>query len=591
MRTQSKIPLPGLLKVYLASCCVTGAACGLTGGLFLYELMRVYYDGSVEFTVCLVLLVLAALCLGNIAAIIKRSPAAPLWAKILLGGSFAIGIIGSILVLKGLRGILFYTNFQAAVQIPVALFQGLVLTAAWYLYWQRSPKLAALFRVPQAGQPDSTPHGLQLTRLGAACIAATGLASALALFDLRQLDFFRQISWLALASYPVRWAVLGLALSALLWRRDKRMRQETLRRAALLLTLWLLSLLALHLAWFSGHLELTSALLLPVNILPLCIEGVLVLAMLWNLLHTLLAQKPDPDTPTWLKGLWQARAAGVRGLDMLYLPVLSYVFSWNLGWSSAGVAACSAAVGLGCLAALALLFKRPERLALYLRVFSGVALALFIVAALYAGPRQGNGFLKELLAGYQALTVLLLGVFYFARRQSFSGHPMLVLIRFIAWGWLIVVALLTAWLLLFSLGSARELRDGIIFSGFPWLYLPLALGVLFMTGREDKLLRRGPGPVLVALIVLMIALYPLLEFTSVYLWAYAQLSWELPLGSAALLERALEFYHGRASSGAAVQYALALCLWVICAHKDEPAGLGSRPVAEAPEGAAPGQNT
>lgn len=121
---------------------------------------------------------LGILVLINILRIHARSPGAPSFSRGLL--LFAGVVLAGLCLFYG-YALIEALRYRGRSSLPVnprestAVLLNLLYVAAWYLYWQRSPRVREVFGETGGVAVDTAPAGVQLSRLAAISICLAGL--------------------------------------------------------------------------------------------------------------------------------------------------------------------------------------------------------------------------------------------------------------------------------------------------------------------------------------------------------------------------------------------------------------------------------
>lgn len=521
-----KLPLPGFVKIYLASLYITIAAVAVMLVVSLFQLSRAWYIPPVAFLLLAVIVGLGLLVLTNILRIHDRNPGAPSFSR---GFLMVTGIL-----LAGLYLFYIYTLFESRrygwgssalvkSQDIVAALLNLLYVVAWYLYWKRSPRVREVFRETGGDAVDASPAGVHLSRLAAMSVCFAGIGSFVGALTMDNDGF----PWMSLCFLAV-WALLGVWI--FLFASPAAFRAERSFSALLagMVVLWLFNLAhALAMGGFFSegpmHAELAyfmvpKAYVSTVMICMLCYAG-------W------CALQPE-NFPERLAGLLggvrDAFRSGVSYVELGGLLAVAY-YLFNLlpnyargedvrklfqaftdgsfsevPWHVFGYAlavACALAIVFGGLVAL---WKAPARLTGLLRIFVPVMLAcfaFFIFAPVYT-EIAGKGFTAEIAIRMERWLLhlpLVLGMLtvYLWRREAVlgSGRPAPVaMVRAVSWYFAIkLVFFVLAFAInphvphgggyLLSAFTGLSFRVGWLFASADWVLGILGVGMLVSTAQ------------------------------------------------------------------------------------------------------------
>lgn len=553
-------PLPGLVKLYLGS---------LYASVLFMAALAVYLGGILagslhawieDYVPLLCVLAVAGAGLWNIAAIHRRSGRAPAISQIILALCATLGGIAAVLIF--LQALDQFTPFGGEyAPIWMALMQNLVLAVAWFLYWRRSPRASAAFGLPAPGRTSRAAPSLELMRLAAVYILVTGICYSLTFV------LYHSGNLSAPGASPGHWALFGLPLTALLAHPD-RAGQRTFDWLGRLLLLWMavLAVLSLVHLWFPLSMELLPLLVyLPGTRLSLFVEAVVIIAMFWYVAWRSVGPEAGKTSAFWVRAARTARAAGIRGLDLLYMPLLVYVIgNLNPGYGpNLPHYVYIGTLGLGLIIALGILLARPSFFIAYMRYFSAGVPIVYLIRRFFEGL-DGYGPFPDLLyaVDWSSVVYMVLGMAYFWMRESLTAHPARVFMRFTAWG---CIALSLVMLIhapaFFNTGEDQaSTLWWAVHVGLPWLYFPFAAGLLY----ADRKRKGAASPLFTTSAIGLIAMLCAGTFLSL-LAGYVQL---LPLEQA--LDTTLEVYATIMPTGEGTAWALAICLWALGVSGREP---------------------
>lgn len=555
--------LPGLVKLYLASLYIAVALLTLLA-VYIWQVLGAWFYSEIsDYLPAFIIAAAAGLGLYNIVLIHRRSRTAPVFSRCLLTVSAVLGIIAGVTIF--VKALDHYTPFgEEYASLWTALMQGLVMTAAWFLYWKRSPRANAAFAAPLPHLQKQVAPSLELMRLAAVYISVTGLCYSLTFVLYHSGNLF------GLTANPGHWLLFGLPLTALLLF-PKRITQKQLDWAGRLLILWLCWLACLSLVhlFFSRWPDLVAALIYrPAPGVPLYVEAATVIAMFWYTAWRSIGNNGEKSTAFWVRTARDANIAGVRGLDLLSLPLL-IIIAGNIRpiyGQELAYYVYIATLGGGIAGSLLVLVVNPGFFITYMRYFT-VGIPIIYMIRWGAIGLDAHGLSPSLLYAleWDNVAFMLLATLYFGLREQVTAHPALVLMRFVAIGCIALGCVMLMHMpLLHNIADDRSASMWAAANiGLPWLSLPFAAGLLY-AGRSLSEGEGTPGVWFIVSAIGLIITLSVEKLFALFLYTLPHLPWDHALAEAA------EIYGAMMPIGQGVAFALVICLWALSAAGQKP---------------------